>query len=166
MNAYRVCNGRDEDPADVHDGIDSGIQALFDESLSLNFFMPEASEGLEVWKNDKDGNDHVVIARPGTLSMRVVKPGGSRWDPDPVSTISTPEEWAVAFAGLGPKWNQDEGSERNEDGHYQAVRRAATPKEVAVWTVSHRRIDATRYEIGDQLEVLLRGMEHSSDASA
>lgn len=147
------------------DGIDSGTSALFDESLIPSFFMPVASEGLEVW-NNKDGNDHAVIASPGMLSMRVVKSTGDKKDLGPVSTTSTPEEWRAAFAGLGPKWNQDEGSERNEGGHYQAVRRAATPKEVAVWTVDHRKISDTQYEIHDRLEVLLREAEHDSKASA
>lgn len=127
--------------------------------LSPPMPMPETERELIVWKNDRDGNDHAVIARPGTLSMRVVKPGGSRWQSELQSTASTPEEWAEAFRGLGPKWDQDEGSEQNDGVHYQAVRRAATPTEEAVWRVDHRKVTDTLYEIGDKLRVLLRGTE-------
>lgn len=92
--------------------------------------------------------------------MRVVKPGGSRWDSEPKPTTSTPEEWRAAFDGLGPKWNQDAGSEQNDGKHYRAIRRAETPTEVAIWTVDHRKIDETQYEIRDQLQVILRQTTH------
>lgn len=118
--------------------------------------MPETPDGLVVWKNDQDGNDHAVTAQPGFLSMRVVKPGGSRWESGPIPTVSTPQEWQAAFAGLGPKWNQVEGSEQNDGTRYQAVRTTQTPREVAEWDVDHEKIDATTYEVRDRLQVLLR----------
>jgi len=125
--------------------------------------MSEEPQELEVWKNDQGGNNHAVYARPGTLLMRVIKPGGSRWDSNLVPTRSTPEEWKTAFEGLGPKWNQDADSEKNDGTHYEAVRRASTPTETAVWKVDHTKIDDTQYKIRDKLEVILRETEHSKN---
>ncbi len=118
------------------------------------FLMPKAADGIEVWCNRSDGNDHFVLASEGFLVMQVKKKDGTTWNSGPVATISEPEEWQQAFAGLGPTWNQEDGSEKKSDGHYQAVRTASTLSERAMWTVDHT-LNNERYTVRDLLEVVL-----------
>lgn len=121
---------------------------------------PPETEGVLIWENKTQNNDHSLVWRNRMLILTIIKPDKTIFVCEPVSTISSADEWKTAFVGLGPKWNQD--SESNVDDRYQAVRRAQTPQEEAVWTVDHTKLVAenvgdAQYKIADKLAVVLRG---------
>ena len=108
-------------------------------------------EGVLIWSNTADGNDHSLIYNNGLLTLTVIKRDGTTFSKTR-PTRSTAAEWIEAFENLGSEWIEND----RVDGYPTNSTRRSRPtakREVAHWDMEHFEEQDDTYTLHDNFTV-------------